>query len=138
MLTGLWTIGIKVKDLEKELEFHRKIGNEIVLDETLEVGGERFRLPLIKMGDKYVHLAEKMVYEGILGEELPYGICHMVYKSNRFDEDLARILDAGAVALGETAVIEAGFGERRVAFLKAPNGWIFEIIEIIKNLVPEV
>ena len=30
MLTGLWTIGIKVRDLEKELSFHKKLGNEIV------------------------------------------------------------------------------------------------------------
>ena len=42
MLTGLWTIGIKVPDLERELEFHRQIGNEIVLDETLELDGEFF------------------------------------------------------------------------------------------------
>jgi hypothetical protein len=36
------------------------------------------------------------------------------------------------------AMISAGFGERRVAFLRAPSGWIFEIIEILKNLVPDV
>ena len=138
MLTGLWTIGIKVPSLEKELAFHRQIGNEVVLDEILELDGERFRLPLIKMGDKYLHVAEKMAYESLLDAPLPYGMTHLVYISNRFDEDLAKAIESGAVAVREPADIKAEFGERRVAFLRAPSGWIFEIIEIKRNLVPEV
>ena len=138
MFTGLWTIGIKVPSLERELEFHRQMGNEIVLDETLELDGESFRLPLIKMGDKYIHVAEKMAYESLLDEPLSYGIAHLVYISNRFDEDLAKAIDSGAVAVREPADVKAEFGERRVAFLRAPSGWIFEIIEIKRNLVPEV
>jgi len=138
VLTGLWTIGIKVPSLERELEFHRQMGNEIVLDETLELDGESFRLPLIKMGDKYVHVAEKMAYESLLGEPLPYGIAHAVYISNRFDEDVAKAIHSGAVAVREPAEVKAEFGERRVAFLRAPSGWIFEIIEIKRDLVPEV
>jgi hypothetical protein len=138
MLTGLWTIGIKVPDIEKELAFHLALGNEIVLDETLEIDGEKIRLPLLKMGDKYVHLAEKMLYEKRLSTPLPFGICHLVYKSNRFDDDVAAALTGGAMLLGEVARIKAGFGERRVAFMMAPGGWIVEFIEIITNLVPEV
>jgi len=138
MLTGLWTIGIKVPDLERELAFQRRIGTELVLDETLEVNGARYRLPLVRMGDKYLHLAEKMVYEGLLGANLPYGIAHLVYRSDNFDCDLRTALEAGATALGDVALVEAGFGKRRVAFLRAPSGWIFEIIEVLVNLVPEV
>lgn len=138
MLTGLWTIGIKVPSLERELEFHRQMGNEIILDEILELDGESFRLPLIKMGDKYIHVAEKMAYESLLDEPLPYGMAHLVYISNRFDEDVAKAVDSGAVAVREPADIKAEFGERRVAFLRVPSGWIFEIIEIKQNLVPEV
>src|SRR5437868_6400922 len=128
MLTRLWTIGIKVPDLETELAFHRKMGNPVVLDETLEVDGERFRVPLIRMGDKYVHLAEKMVYENLLGRTLPFGITHIVYRSNSFDDDVRTALAAGAKPLREVATISAGFGERRVAFFCSPSGWIFEVI----------
>ena len=138
MLTGLWTIGIKVPDLERELEFHRQIGNEIVLDETLELDGEFFRVPLVKMGDKYLHLAEKMVYEDWLGKTLPYGMTHLVYMSSSLAQDVAKAITAGAVMMRDIADVSAGFGERRVAFLTSPSGWIFEIIEIKKNLVPEV
>jgi len=138
MLTRLWTAGIKVSNLDKELEFHRGLGNEIVLDEYIQLGGESFRLPLVKMGDKYIHLMETTVYERQLGESLPYGICHLVYVTSSFDEDVAKALSAGAKQIGETAVLKAGFGERKLAFFRAPGGWNFEIIEIIRNFVPEV
>ena len=138
MLTGLWTIGIKVPDLERELEFHRQLGNEIVLDETLELDGEFFRVPLVKMGDKYLHLAEKMVYEDLLGKELPFGPTHLVYMTNDFEADLERAKASGSVPVREPAEVSAGFGDRRVGFFQAPSGWIFEIIEITVNRVPEV
>jgi len=138
MLTGLWTIGVKVPDLERELAFHRQMGNEIVLDETLELDGEYFRIPLVKMGDKYLHLGEKMVYERLLGRELSYGPTHLVYKTDNFEQDVATAHASGAAEIRPIAQVSAGFGERRVAFFLSPSGWIFEIIEITRNLVPEV
>ena len=39
MITRLWTVGMKVANLDKELEFHRNLGNEVVLDEYIEAGG---------------------------------------------------------------------------------------------------
>jgi hypothetical protein len=138
MLHGLWTIGIKVPDLEAELAFHRAIGNEVVLDETLTIDGQRYRVPLVKMGDKYLHLAEKMVYETQLGLELPFGPTHLVYLSDAFEEDVTRILGAGATAIREPAEVSAGFGERKVAFFRSPSGWIFEVAKIYRHGVPEV
>ena len=127
------------QDLEAELAFHREMGNEIVLDESFEFNGETFRVPLVKMGDKYLSLTEKLIYERTLGETRPVGSTHMVYISSSFEEDVAKARAGGAVALGEVgSTISAGFGERRVAFLRAPGGWIFEIIQVIRNLVPEV
>lgn len=138
MLTKLWTVGVKVRDLEQELAFHRGLGNEIVLDESLEFEGEQYRIPLVRMGDKYLHLSEKMVYEKLLDRPLAYGLAHLVYRSDSFDADLERAIQTGATNLCAVAEISAGFGKRRVAFLRAPGGWMFEIAEIISNLVPEV
>jgi hypothetical protein len=138
MLTKLWTIGVKVRDLEKELEFHRSLGNQVVLDETLEFDGERYRIPLVRMGDKYLHLAEKMVYEKVLDRPLEYGLVHLVYRSDSFDADVQGAIATGATSIRSVAEVSAGFGKRRVAFLRAPGGWMFEIAEIITNLVPEV
>ena len=138
MLTGLWTIGIKVPDLEKELAFHQALGNPVVLDETIEFNGESFRIPLVKMGDKYLHLAEKMVYERLLSKAIPFGIAHVVYVSNEFEKDVNTALVGGAVLLTDIATVSAKFGERKVAFMRPPGGWIVEFIEIIRSLVPEV
>jgi catechol 2,3-dioxygenase-like lactoylglutathione lyase family enzyme len=138
MLQGLWTIGIKVPDLEAELAFHRAIGNEIVLDETLSIDGREYRVPLVKMGDKYLHLAEKMVYEDQLGIQLPFGPTHLVYVSDDWDVDVERFLTAGAVPICEPAEVSAGFGDRRVAFLRAPSGWVFEVAKIYRHRVPDV
>ena len=138
MLNGLWTIGIKVPDLERELEFHRQIGNEIVLDESLHIDGIDYRIPLIKMGDKYLHLAEKMVYETELGIELPYGPAHLVYISDDFESDLEKVEAAGATPIRDPAEVSAGFGDRKVAFFRSPSGWIFEVAQIFQHRVPEV
>ena len=138
MLTGLWTVGIKVPDLERELTFHRQIGSTIILDENIILDGDSYRIPLLKMGDKYVHLAERMVYERLLDKPLPYGIVHVVYMSDNIQQDLQAALSAGATALMDLATISAGFGRRKVAFLRAPSGYIFEIIEILENKVPPV
>jgi hypothetical protein len=138
MLKGLWTIGVKVPDLERELTFHRALGNEIVLDETLNIDGVDYRIPLVRMADKYLHLAERMVYERELGIELPFGPTHLVYVSNDFDADVGRALAAGATAVREPAEVSAQFGERKVAFLRSPSGWIFEIAKIYRHGVPDV
>ena len=118
--------------------FTAKSETKLYWTETLELDGEFFRVPLVKMGDKYLHLAEKMVYEDWLGKTLPHGMTHLVYMSSSLEQDVDKALTAGAVMMREIADVSAGFGERRVAFLISPSGWIFEIIEIKKNLVPEV
>jgi catechol 2,3-dioxygenase-like lactoylglutathione lyase family enzyme len=138
VLTGLWTVGIKVPDLERELAFHRSMGNAVVLNDTIEFEGRSYRIPLIKMGDKYVHIAEAMVYERLLDQPLPYGIVHLVYMSDDIERDLKIALDSGARAFIDLSTISAGFGKRKVAFLRAPSGYIFEIIQILENLVPPV
>ncbi|MEX2172095.1 MAG: hypothetical protein WD851_22435 [Pirellulales bacterium] len=138
MLQGLWTIGIKVPDLEEELRFHRAIGNTVLLDETLVIDGASYRIPLVKMGDKYLHLSERMVYERELGIELPFGPTHLVYLSDDFDTDVERFQQAGAIVVREPVDVSAGFGDRKVAFFRSPSGWIFEIAKIYRHGVPEV
>jgi catechol 2,3-dioxygenase-like lactoylglutathione lyase family enzyme len=138
MLSGLWTIGIKVPDLERELTFHRDAGNRIILDETLSIDGHEYRVPLVMMGDKYLHLAEKMVYERELGITLPFGPTHLVYISEEFEEDLGRFLSAGATQIRDSVEVSAGFGDRKVAFLRSPSGWIFEIAKVYRHRVPDV
>ena len=90
-------------------------------------------MPLVKMGDKYLHLAEKMVYEKILGQTLPYGVTHLVYISDDFARDIQAFEAAGATHIMPPMDVSAGFGERKVAFFMTPNGWICEVAEIYRH-----
>ena len=138
MLKGLWTVGLKVKNLEEEIKFHRQLGNEIVLDEEIPVERDIYRVVLVKMADKYLHLAEKTVYEKCLDNPLPYGVVHLVYISDDFDRDIEMFEGAGATHIIPPLDVSAGFGERRVAFLLTPNGWVCEVAKIYRHAVPEV
>jgi len=109
MLTGLWTAGIKVPDLEKELAFQKALGSTVVLDDTIIFEGESFRIPLLRMGDKYLHLAEKMVYERMLAQPLPCGIVHLVYMSDSFARDVEAAISAGASCFIGPSEVAAGF-----------------------------
>jgi hypothetical protein len=79
-----------------------------------------------------------MVYEHLLEQPLPVGIAHAVYISDDFDKDAQIAREGGAVLLTSIAKVSAQFGDRRVAFMRAPGGWVVEFIEILRNLLPEV
>jgi len=68
------------------------------------------------MADKYIHVLDKAVYEDALGEVIPYGICHLVYVSTNFEQDVELAKKAGARMIGDVAHITAQFGERMVRF----------------------
>ena len=138
MLERLWNVGIKVPDLERELEFHRAGGNEIVLDEELTDDDESYRLALVKMGDKYLHLGERMVYEAHLDAPLPYGPVHVIYICDDFEADVERQIAAGATLFLGPLEATAGFGHRKGAFFRTPSGWVLEIAKIYRHDVPEV
>jgi len=138
MLMRLWTIGVKVTDLDRELVFHRQVGHDIILDEAVTVNERAFRIVLMRMGDKYLHLFEEAVYEDQLAEPLAPGPCLIVYISEDFEQDIVDLQSAGAQLLFPLTTIKAGFGQRRVAFFRSPGGMIFEVIRVLENLVPEV
>jgi hypothetical protein len=138
MWNRLWTIGVKVPDLNRELEMHARLGNAVILDETVAFAGKSYRLPLLRVADKYMHLGERMIYEDALGLNLPCGIVHLVYTTGDFASEVRAAEDAGAYMLLDPAEIIGGFGRRKIAFFRSPGGMIFEIIEILENRVPEV
>ena len=138
MLTGLWTVGIKVPDLEAGVAaFQQQMGSNTILDDTIVFEGESFRIPLLRMGDKYVHIAERMVYEKTLPQPLPYGIVHLVYISDAIERDLERATRSVATCFIDEVIHPLIFRHAAGVF-QSPSGYIFEIIEILENRVPAV
>ena len=132
----IWTLGAKVPDLDAEIAFVERLGGELVLDDRIPFGEREFRVPLLRFGDKYLHLAEEMVYESSLAEPLPAGLCHVVFEVDDLDRSRQAALDAGATEITPPARVEAGFGTRDVAFLRSPGGILFELIRITDHAVP--
>jgi catechol 2,3-dioxygenase-like lactoylglutathione lyase family enzyme len=132
----IWTLGVKVPHLDREIEFVRALGGELVLDDVIPFAGREHRIPLVRLGDKYVHLAEQMVYEQWLENPLANGLCHVVFEVENLDEMRSRARAAGAEEIIPAAHVSAGFGAREVAFLRSPGGMLFELVRILDAKVP--
>ena len=134
----IWTLGAKVPDLDREIAFVEAMGGSLVLDDRIPFGGTEFRVPLLRLGDKYLHIAEEMVYESRLAEPLRPGLCHVVFQVDDLGRARGTALAAGAVEVAPVSRVNAGFGSRDVAFLRSPGGILFELIHIVENTVPEL
>jgi catechol 2,3-dioxygenase-like lactoylglutathione lyase family enzyme len=132
----IWTLGAKVPDLDREIAFVRALGGELVLDDHIPFHGETFRVPLLRFGDKYLHIAERMVYEAELPAPLQDGLCHVVLVVDDLDVARERALRAGAHEITAPTHVEAGFGTREVGFFRSPGGILFELIRIRVDKVP--
>lgn len=132
----IWTLGAKVPDLDREIAFVQGMGGSLVLDDRIPFAGQEFRIPLLRFGDRYLHIAEAMVYEANLEAPLPNGLCHVVFEVGDLAAARARALGAGAMEITDPARVAAGFGVRDVAFFRSPGGILFEVVQIHEHAVP--
>src|SRR5262249_57955680 len=100
--------------------------------------GEEFRVQLLRLGDKYVHIAKEMVYESRLAHPLQDGLCHVVFEVDDLGRARDKAVAAGATEVAPVSRVSAGFGTRQVAFLRSPGGILFELVRILENAVPEL
>jgi catechol 2,3-dioxygenase-like lactoylglutathione lyase family enzyme len=133
----IWSFGCKVPDLDGEIAFFQAIEGSVVVEDRLTIDHREFRLPLIRWGDKYLHLFEHAVYEHRLSQPLSNGIAHVVMEVDDLDGLRRRALSAGATEVAPMAWNQvAKFGRRDVAFLRSPGGILFELIRVHEHGVP--
>ena len=138
VIMKLWALGAKVEDVDREVGFLTSLGGRLVLDEVLPFDNKGYRLPLVRFGDKYLHVGEAMVYEDRLPEPLGRGFCHVVMKVADLAPARHAALENGATEVVPVARIDAQFGVREVAFLRSPGGLLIELAEMSEQRVPEV
>lgn len=134
----LWALGAKVRDVDREVAFITNLGGRLVVDEVLSFSNQAYRLPLVRFGDKYLHIGESMVYEDRLPQPLASGFCHVVMKVEELGPARKVALENGATEVVPVAQIDAQFGLREVAFLRSPGGLLIELAEMTEQRVPEV
>jgi len=134
----LWGLGAKVDDVDREVAFLTSLGGRLVLDEVLPFAERGYRIPLLRFGDKYLHVGEAMVYEDRLPGPLSAGFCHVVMKVDELGPARQAALQSGATEVVPVAHIDAQFGVREVAFLRSPGGLLIELAQMSEQRVPEV
>lgn len=129
----LWNIGMKVDDIDSEVTFWEEIGAKLMLRERFTTpGGEEAEYAFLDFGGTRIFLTPKTVFEDRLGHQLMPGLTHAVFEVEDLDAEYDRLTDMGLEVLVERVEINAGFGSRRLAFFRSPNGMVFELLQILE------
>jgi catechol 2,3-dioxygenase-like lactoylglutathione lyase family enzyme len=138
VIKDLWNIGLKVTDLDREIEFLRNVGATLILRDRLSTAGEEEEeeeYAVLMLGGVRMLLFGTVIFEDRLEGELRPGLTHAVYEVDDLDAEYARIRDLGAAVLIEPTSIKAGFGSRRIAFFRSPGGFVFEIMQVLERTI---
>jgi catechol 2,3-dioxygenase-like lactoylglutathione lyase family enzyme len=135
MIKDLWNVGVKVTDLDAEIEFLKKVGVELVLRDRLPMAREERDYAVLLLGGVRMLLFTSVVFEDSVEGEVRPGLTHAVYEVDNLDAEYARIRDLGAEVLIAPTTIAAGFGSRRIAFFRSPGGFVFEIMQALQRTI---
>jgi catechol 2,3-dioxygenase-like lactoylglutathione lyase family enzyme len=133
VIKDLWNIGLKVADLDREIEFLRNVGATLVLRDRLSTDGEEREYAVLMLGGVRMLLFGDVIFEDRLEGGVRPGLTHAVYEVDDLDAEYARICSLGAEVLIEPKSIESGFGSRRLAFFRSPGGFVFEIMQVLER-----
>lgn len=124
-MKGPWNLGIKVRDLDAELQFLEACGATGI--EKGMTGGRPYGMAFL--GPQRILLFPHVLYEDSLPEPLKYGLAHAVFEVDDVDEVVRRLGGRGVVPIWGPTELATAFGKRRMAFFRSPSGFIFETFE---------
>ncbi len=130
MQPKLWNIGLTARDLERELGFLTGLGATLLLREKFTGPDGESEYALLEFAGTRLFVTPKPVFEDRLDQPLAPGLSHAVFEVADVDAELEKVMAQGATLLLGPAEITAAFGSRRIAFLRSPGGFIFELLQI--------
>jgi catechol 2,3-dioxygenase-like lactoylglutathione lyase family enzyme len=133
--SSLWNIGVKAKDLDQEIGFWEALGARPLLRETLAGPDGDAEYALLEFGGTRLFLTPHPLFEDRLTHPLTSGLTHAVFEVDDLDREYQRIIALGTEVLIEPVEISAGFGSRRIALFRSPNGLIFEMMQILESKI---
>ena len=71
MFRELWNIGVKVKDLEREIDFLSRVGAAVVLRETLALAGRTTEYAILSLAGVRILLFPSVLFEGRVDQLRP-------------------------------------------------------------------
>ena len=136
MEASLWNIGVKIDDLAREVDFFEALGGKVLVRETRSKSdGEAYEVALLEFGKTRLSLMPKPLFEDALSHPLIAGLTHAVFEVDNLEEAYEQITGLGAETLCEPRQICVGLGTRRIAFFRSPNGFVFEVMQILESKV---
>ena len=135
MDSSLWNIGVKAEDLDREIGFWEALGARLLLCETLAGPDGDAEYALLEFGGTRLFLTPKPLFEDRLTYPLTSGLTHAVFEIDDLDREYQRLATLGTEVLIEPVEISAGFGSRRIALFRSPNGLIFEMMQILESKI---
>ena len=130
MHTRLWNIGIKVADLDVEIDYFCRAGGTLKARENFNTAEGEFQYAFIEFGGTRFFLTPKPIFEDKLEGSLPFGLTHVVFEVGDVDEEAKSLVAAGSKILIEPQDIKFALGKRRICFLRSPGGFVHEIMTI--------
>lgn len=131
MDSKLWNIGVKAEDLDREISFWEQLGARLLVREAL--GDAEYAL--LAFGGTRLFLTPKPLFEDRLDYPLTSGLTHAVFEVDDLEQEYQRIVALDTQVLVEPTQLTAGFGSRRIALFRSPNGLIFEVMQILESKV---
>ncbi len=135
MKASLWNIGLKIEDLDREINFLQELGAKLLLREKLSGPDGDAEYALLEFGETRLFLTPQTIFEDKLNYPLTSGLTHAVFEVDDLDKEYKRLTALGTQVLIEPVEISAGFGSRRIAFFRSPGGLIFETMQILESKV---
>jgi catechol 2,3-dioxygenase-like lactoylglutathione lyase family enzyme len=136
MEASLWNIGLKVEDLDREIDFLEALGAKVLVRESrTKPDGEEYECALLEFGGTRLFLIPEPVFENKLNHQLMPGLTHAVFEVDDLDKAYEQLTKLGAEVLIEPRQISTGMGSRRISFYRSPNGLVFEVMQILESKV---
>ncbi len=135
MEARLWNIGMKVEDVQAEVDYFVSLGARLRLHERLATPDGEFEYALLDFAGTRLFLTPKTVFEDRLPVPPPHGLTHAVFEVDDVDAELERLVGLGTEVLVPPIDMSAGLGSRRLAFCRSPGGLVFEVMHIHESLV---
>jgi catechol 2,3-dioxygenase-like lactoylglutathione lyase family enzyme len=131
----LWNIGVRVADVAAEAAYFGGIGGRLRVHEKLATPDGSFEYAIVEFGGTRMFLTPKTLFEDKLGAPLRDGLTHAVFEVDDMEAAMAELAEAGTEVLVPPMEVSAGFGSRRLSFLRSPGGVVFEVMQIRESLI---
>lgn len=129
----LWNVGMKVRDVDAEIDFLTALGGRLLVRERVATPAAEVDYAIVSLGGTRILLTPKTIFEDALPEPLGHGLTHAVFEVEELEPEVERIKALGTEMLLPPTEISAAFGTRKIAFFRSPGGLVFEVMEIISG-----